>query len=510
MINLPFGGNMKLAICLVSALLLTSLNSMAQKKAKIQFEADNIEYDESLGKKAKRLIGNVVFKHKGVFMYCDSAYQYPMSNSLDAFGRVHIKQGDSLDLYCDSLHYQAQSQIFTCRKNVVLDNKNIHLTTDNLIYDRSNDMGYYLSGGKIINREDQSTLTSEHGYYYTLSDDFYFKKNVEYIHPEFKMVADTLKYNSKQNLTHFLGPTDIYADSNVIHCEKGYFNSVSKISEYNTNAYIISDNRIIHGDSIYYDANIHFGQINGNAEIIDTSEDVSVLGHIALLYEDRDSALVTDSAELRQYFDHDTLFMHADTFIVYKKDSLQNERELQAYHHVRFFKPDLQGQCDSMIYSFADSAIKMYNDPILWTGDNQITGTYIQLNMVNGQMDNMKIEDQAFVNSKVDSIHFNQIRGKDMTAIFVDNMMRKIIVVGNGQTIYYALDDVDKFIGVNRGQSSDLSIKLADNEITHIAYINDANATFFPMHEISTEELRLKGFSWRIELRPLRRKDIFR
>ena len=176
MISLPFGGRIKLVTFIVSALLLISLNSMAQKKAKIQFEADNIEYDESLGKKAKRLIGNVVFKHKGVFMYCDSAYQYPLDNSLDAFGRVHLEQGDSLDLYCDSLHYQGQSQIFNCRKNVVLDNKDIHLTTDYLIYDRAKDFGYYLNGGKIINRKDQSTLTSQHGYYYTMTDDFSLRR----------------------------------------------------------------------------------------------------------------------------------------------------------------------------------------------------------------------------------------------------------------------------------------------------------------------------------------------
>jgi len=107
-----------LILCLISI-----DDIQAQKKSKIKFEADNIEYDESLGKKARRLIDNVVFEHNGVFMYCDSAYHYLDKNSLDAFGRVHIKQGDSLNLYSDSLYYDGEKEIFTCKSNVVLDNR---------------------------------------------------------------------------------------------------------------------------------------------------------------------------------------------------------------------------------------------------------------------------------------------------------------------------------------------------------------------------------------------------
>ena len=97
-----------------------------------------------------------------------------------------------------------------------------------------------------------------------------------------------------------------------------------------------------------------------------------------------------------------------------------------------------------------------------------------------------------------------------MIGTFVDNQMDEILVTGNGQTIYYALDDEDKFVGVNRGESSDLKIQLIDNEINEIAYINDANATFFPMTELSPAELKLKGFSWLAELRPVDKLDIFR
>jgi len=494
---------------LILVLVIYALNPvLAQKKSKIKFEADKIEFDEGLGKKARRLLHNVVFKHKGVIMYCDSAYHYLDKNSLDAFGRVHIKDGDSLDLYSDFLHYDGDDQLFQCQKNVVLDNKSIHLTTDFLFYDRSKNLGYYLNGGVIENKDDHSILKSERGYYYTKIDEFYFKQDVTYDHPDFRIEADTLLYNAEIKKTTFLGPTYIHADSNLIYCESGFFNSFTKKSEYHQNAYILSETRDIRGDSIFYDTEANYGRIVGNANILDTTENILVKGQLAWIYQDRDSAVVTVETELQQFFDEDTLFLHADTFKIYE-DKGKDAQFLEAFWHVRFFKSDLQGKCDSMVYSFSDSAIKMYFDPILWSGENQITGNYIQLNTANGQMHSMEIDKNSFIVSMVDFEKYNQIRGKQMTGYFKDNALDIIYVTGNGQSVYYALDDEDKFVGVNRGESSDLKIKLIDNAIDEIAYINDGNATFFPMGELTPLELSLKGFSWREYIRPKNREDIF-
>lgn len=493
---------------ILSIAIAVSCSGFAQQKNKIKFKADNITYDESFGKNTKRLIGNVVFEHEGVFMYCDSAYQYTEENSLDAFGKVHIEDGDSLDLYCDSLHYDGNVKVFRCKRNVVLDRGDIHLTTDYLVFDRINDLGYYTDGGKIDNRQDSSVLTSKRGYYYMESGIFYFKKDVEYVHPEFTILADTLKHEPKARHTTFLGPTDIYADSNIIHTERGFFNARTGKSLYYQNAYILSENRIITGDSIYYNTSTQTGKIRGNADILDTAEKVSVRGDVANIFQNRDSALITERAELQQYFDDDTLFMHADTFKVFGSDE-KNGRTLLAFRKIRFYKSDLQGKCDSMVYAFSDSAIKMYHDPVIWSAENQITGTYIQLNMANGVLHTMDIKQEAFICSFVDSLKYNQIRGKDMEGFFVENDLDKIDVTGNGQTIYYALDEEDKFIGVNRGESSDLLITLRNNEVSEIKYINDANATFFPIGELLPRELRLKGFSWRIHIRPKSRSDIF-
>lgn len=494
--------------CILGCCLWLLPNTMMGQKTKIKFKADNIEYDESLGTKAKRLIGNVVFEHKGATMYCDSAYQYPVSNSLDAFSNIRIFQGDSIELYGDSLHYDGDEQEFTVRYNVRMLSTNQELETDFLKYNRNTSTAIYYNGGKITNKEDSTVLTSVYGYYYTTSRDFYFKDSVRLTHPDYRVEADTLQYNTESKITYFHGPTRIFSDSNFIYCERGYYNSVTKKSAYHQNAYMVSGVQKISGDSIFFDALADYGEITGNAKISDTTQQLIVSGEKGIFYTEKDSALVTDSALLMQYDDTDTLFMHGDTMKIFKSDSTEF-RKLLAYPRVRFYRKDLQGKCDSMVYAFSDSAIKMFKDPVIWSEENQLSGDYIQMNTAGGAMNTLVIDQRAFVTSMVDSLRFNQIRGKLMTGYFVDNDLERINVEGNGQTIYWGQDEEDKLIGVNRGESSNLRVLLKDNELNEIVFLNEPDAYFYPPLQFDPMELRLKGFSWLKEVRPTSRHDIF-
>ncbi len=76
----------------------------------------------------------------------------------------------------------------------------------------------------------------------------------------------------------------------------------------------------------------------------------------------------------------------------------------------------------------------------------------------------------AFIINQEDSVKFNQIKGKTMVCHFRNNELSKIVVNGNGQTVYYAKDK-DQFIGVNIAQSSDLVITVKENKPDVIRFI---------------------------------------
>lgn len=511
----------------IALLILFPSFSFAQKPTKIEIlNANTLEFEERNGENVKRLIGDVQMKHDDALMFCDSAYIYSANNTMDAFGHVRINQGDSLQLYGDSLKYDGNTKIAILRGDIRLVNEDMTLTTNHLDYNRTDNVAYYYGGGKMVNQKENNTLTSEQGYYHSNGELFYFKENVVLVNPEYRIEADTLNYNSASEIVNFLGPTTITSNDNFIYTERGWYNTQSNKSKFYENAYLYSEQKLIEGDTLYYDRKLGFGEIICNGTITDTVENIILKGDVAHLFELKDSAMITEEALMMQLFDDDTLFMHADTFKISSqyvlRDSLINKkdttgikgdtiRNLYAYNHVKFFKKDMQGKADSMAYNFSDSTINFYHDPVIWSKKNQITADYIYLIMAKGEIDKMYMNGNAFIISSVDSIteNYNQIKGKNMIGHFADDELRKIDVIQNSETIYYPIDDDGKYIGVNKLSGENLLVWLKDNNIETITFINSPDGVLTPMNEINPKEIILKGFNWRVAEQPQSMFDVF-
>lgn len=496
-----------LCFCLLFSLL--SYHVIAQNKAQVKLlGADRLLSAERNGQEAQRLIGNVRFQHQDALIYCDSAYYYAAMNFIEAFGSVRINQNDTFNLYGDYLDYRGDTRIAHIKgEEVRLETNNFTLFTNQLNYNRELNIATYLNSGRIIGKKDSNILVSKKGYYNAYQQSFTFKDSVELYNPDFKMFSDTLKYYTTNKWVEFLGPTEILGDSNLIYCEKGWYDTNNDQSEYYDNAYLISENRRLEGDTLFYDRKLGYGIAKGNVEIIDTTEHIILNGQLAKMYEYKDSVLVTDYCYLTQKLEDDSLFMRADTFKINKDKS--GEKLMYAYNGVRIFKSDLQAICDSIAYSFSDSVIQLYEDPVMWSKKSQMTADRIDIRTIDNKIHSIYLDQNAFLIEEVDSIHYNQIKGKVMTGYFKKSKLSLMEIRGNGQTIYYGLDEKNKFIGVNDLESSDIDIRMRDNEIKAIKYLNQPIGTMHPMGELDpVTELRYEGFAWRILERPLEKSSV--
>src|SRR6056297_297197 len=224
--------------------------SQKEKTRKIQFEANVVEMNKKISADAKRLIGDVVFTHKGAVMYCDSAYYYSDSNSLDAFSNVYINQGDTINLYSDYANYNGNTRMAEARENVKLidrdkDGETI-LYTDYLDYDMNSNTGFYTDSGKVVSGDNE--LYSIKGYYYADQEVYFFKYSVEIYTPDYTIYSDTLKYNTHTGVSYFYGPTDIISDDNYIYCENGWYDTEKDISQFSENAYLLKNDQRLKGD----------------------------------------------------------------------------------------------------------------------------------------------------------------------------------------------------------------------------------------------------------------------
>ncbi len=496
-----------LSLILLSGLLfLPGGNSLilGQKAARVKFSAATTEVDAKLGKDTKRLIGNVVFTHGGAKMYCDSAYFYSSKNSLDAFSNVYINQGDTVHLYGDKLHYDGNTRIANVRNNVRLLNRKTTLTTEELDYNIGEGIGYYTNHANIVNEE--NNLESRIGYYYTRQDMFDFRDSVVVTNPDYVIYSDRMKYNTETKITYFLEPTEIISDSSYIYCERGWYNTQTDISQLNQNALVKNTRQTIKGDSLYYEKNTGFGRAIENVEIIDNEQNIILHGNRGIYYENDDYARLTERAQFIQVSEEDSLFLHADTLL--SELDTAGSKVIKAYYGVRIYRSNLQGRCDSMAYSMADSVIRLYDEPILWSEENQITADYIEIHTRNRQVKTMYLYNSAFIVSREDTSYFNQIRGKNMTCHFANNELYRIDVNGNGQTVYYPKDK-DGIVGANKVECSDLVIFMKEGKVSSISFLRKPDGTLYPLEQAPKNEMILKGFQWLAELRPLSRDEIF-
>lgn len=484
--------------------------TFSQEKTIINLlNSNTVEFNKKYNNEVQRLIGNVIFKLDSTYLYCDSAYHYVEIERIDAFSNVHIKQGDTLDIYGDTLIFNGVTNIAELMNNVEMIDKEMILTTDNLKYNINTEIAEYWDGGKIVDTRNQ--LTSDIGKYFSADKEFFFKDDVIFTNPNYVMNSDTLKYNTETEIAYFLGPTTIESKDNFIYCENGWSDSQKDISQFNKNAYFINkeDGRRLEGDSLYYDRIGGFGKAYDNVLITDTVQDILISGDFGKYTEETQISFVTGNALMTQIEDLDSLFLHADTLLAIN-DSLDTNRIIFAYHKVKFYKPDFQGMCDSLVYMFADSTINMYYSPVLWSEEHQLSADTIRLKTGDNEIKNIYLTNVSFIISKDDTEKFNQIKGDKITGYFEDNELSRVYVESKSQTVYYMREDNGHLIGINTSLSDNVEIFLEDSEISRIKYLSNPEAVMYPLDLLPKEKKYLKDFKWEEIQRPKSKADVFR
>ena len=95
-----------------------------------------------------------------------------------------------------------------------------------------------------------------------------------------------------------------------------------------------------------------------------------------------------------------------------------------------------------------------------------------------------------------------------MTASFSNSSISRVVVEGNGESIYFALDeDNQAFMGMNKTVCSNITIRFVDGQVNNLSFYTNPDAQFIPPQELKDEDRQLRGFSWREDRKP-KRNDV--
>ena len=471
--------------------------------------ADETRFNQRINPDAQILVGDVVFRHDSMYMYCDSALFYEASNSLDAYGNVKMNQGDTLFLYGDRLYYNGDEMLARVRDNVVMIDKEMTLTTDSLNYDRTINLGYYFNWGTV--EDTLNVLTSEWGEYDTQTNDAVFNYQVTLTNPNFVLTSDTLLYNTRTQIATIVGPSNIDSDQNHIYSTLGRYSTATEQAYLLNRSVLTNGDKRLVGDSIYYDRNGGYGEAFDGVEMDDFAGKTRLTGDYTYYNELADSAYATRRAIAIDYSQGDSMFIHGDTLrlLTRNADTDSVYRIVQAYRKVRVYREDVQAVCDSLEFNSLDSCMTMYFDPVVWNGPQQVLGEVIHVYLNDSTVEWAHVKNQALIVEQVDTGRFNQIAGREVKAYFVDGNIDKSDIEGNVMVVYYYTEEGDSVaFGMNTTECTFLTAFMKERQVDKLYIKNQSNGVFYPISQVPPGKDRLPNFAWLNKLRPLSKEDI--
>lgn len=456
--------------------------------------------------------GQVYIVHEGVEMWCDQAYVYLKDNFVKAYGSVRISQGDTVNMSSKYAEYNGNTQFAFASGDVFMKNPQSTLRTDTLYFDRIKQQAYYRSGGTVV--DTASTLTSRIGRYYAQSKKYQFLSNVVIKNPKYTVNSAQLDFYSETGGAYLYGKSTIESEASTVYCERGYYDTRNDNGYFVKNSRIDYSNRILYGDSIYFDRNRSFASATNNITVLDTVNKSIIRGHYAEVYREKDSVFITKRAVAVTLKDQDSIYVHADTLRVTGKPE---NRVIKGFYRARLFKQGLPGEeptsgkCDSIFVNQKEGITKLLRNPVLWSGENQMTGDTIHIlsNKQTEKLDTLKVYNNAFLVQK-DSAGYNQVKGQRLIGLFTNNELDTVNINKNAEVIFYSRNDKQELVGINNTVSSSIQMYLKEQQISGIRFLKKANGKVYPPSQFPSNARELPGFVWRGDERLLKKEDLFK
>lgn len=482
--------------------------------------------------------GNVRFIKAAMIMDCDSAHFFPETESFDAFGNIKMQQGDTLFIYADELNYDAPARVATLYadpgKKVRMINRDVTLETDIFTYDLGIELGYYNTGGVLY--DSQNRLISQEGEYMPQTKDANFYSDVRlFSHGKtdtLVIYSDSLFYNTNSKISVLRSPSEIINKRGTIYTTDGlYDTALDTAALYERSLVTSPEGRTLTADTIYYDRVSGLGECFGYMIMTDSARQASLQADYGFFNQATDSAYATGHLIIKEYSQGDTLYLHGRQLNAYRvfdtitipaipADTLGGTPEIaesqrvdtnnvaDVWPRVRFYRSDVQGVCDSMRVTSADTTLRMYVHPVVWSEERQIFGNIIELHMNDSTIDEAHLPDYGFTAQRVAEDYYDQIAGKEMIARFDNGELKTLDISGNVELILYPEEADSTFNKMVNAESSTLTARFKSRTTEYIKMWPETTGRATPLFLLRKSMLFLPKFRLFEGIRPVSPADV--
>ncbi|MCW5922666.1 MAG: hypothetical protein KIS77_09990 [Saprospiraceae bacterium] len=508
--------------------------------------ADSAHYHA--GTKISDLFGDVVLVN-GIQQLFTTRLRYDMANKIATYHTGAMLTNGKSQLTSTHGYYHVNEKEVYFKGDVLVTDPEFTMRTDTMVFNTETQTLRFVAPTLIS--QQKGRIYTEGGFYDIENDFAVFDVNPQYekegqigrarkmrysgetkeyvlegdayIEEKNRMTsANVIRYNTQNDDIVLIGDAHYQDSTRDIVGEEIRYNSQNKRYQIAGRGRVSDPPNIIEADSLDFDDANGSGVALGDVVWTDTTSDFTILAWRMDYNKESDYLNAYGGAGeagadgrplMKSLIDRDTLYLAADTLTSFKPDTSSDTRLLLAHLDVRIYKSDLQAVCDSLSFSSEDSIFwfyKLQNLPIIWADTSQFSADTIRILLKDKKLDRIWLRQNALVINSDDELLFNQIRGRYTTAFFRDDQIREMLVEGNAQAVYYALDDARAYIGVNETECSEMRLFFGNNKVEGIKFYNEPSGKFIPMRKVGRESKKLDGFFWEKARRPQSLEDLFK
>lgn len=528
-----------------------------QKPLKVQKPKLNLKTNDLIERVPNKydgnplISGNVSFEYNGDLIYCDSAVYYQNLNKAVVWSNVRLVSKDKT-ITAKKMEYDANTTIAKAWDNVKFNDAASAVTADFMEYNRTSEIAHAL--GNVVVRSPGNNIDTNEIFYNRKSGDVTVPGNYKTIDADGTLVeGKDVIYNLPSKSANFKSEVYITSKDYLIYSRKmttndrtglTTFRDYSKVtSRKDPTQFVITNDgdfnkktgeawlrkfstvhyqgKTLTARDMYMNQKTGYGKATDSVFLNDPEQKMFIRGDFAEAFRNKDSVYFTKNAYAVRAFenDKDSLYIHADTLMAVRHHDADSTQLIRAYRNARFYKSNINGKADSISFNRTKGELEFHRDPIMFSGENQITGRFIKvyLNSKTEKIDSINILDKAFAISKVDSLkenEFNQIKGKDMTAIFYNNEIDFLRVVGNAVALSY-MDDEDEKTKVKERYGIDITYcgiieaDVVGKAMELVACRVKATGKTYPESQFPEDQRYLPDFRWRYNESLKHWRDIF-
>lgn len=428
--------------------------------------------------------------------------------------------------------YYADLKDVYFKQNVKLKDPAYDLETDSLLYNTNTQLATFIS--RTVIKDSTRNIVTSDGYYDMKNKNAFFGKRPVIKDGAVTIIANEVETDDVTGISKLIGSAVFKDTAQGISILANYIESdKSKGSFFATeNPLMIlkqdEDSIYVTGDTLFSGilekpvdsvikkepgsliaANVQDSSIKVSTGLAANIRDSVSSDSTAVAVNLNDSAIVDSTGNetvQNEVVAKDTL-KGKNVVDLNKNDSAY--RYFQVYRNVRIFSDSLQAVCDSLYYNGIDSVFQLFKDPIVWASGSQVTGDTILLYTKDKKADRMLVYENGLLVNKTGENMYNQIRGNRINGTFVDGNIDNMRAKGNAESIYYAKDEEENLVGINRASGDIIDMRFRNKELYEVVFISEVKGTMYPVRQMPESEKSLRGFKWQEEKRPKTKYELF-